>query len=253
MKTEEQKKSNGIVWITLLVMVAVCVWAGSAVFIRGVYPTLEQSGQFGDMFGAINALFSGVALGGVVVAIFYQRSELKLQRKELELTREEMKNQREEMAGQKEHLEGQRKTLDKQYESMLIQQVENSFYQMLKVHSDLNSMMYVYINDDYNKPKVVGNALFEVAYNKMSDECFEEAHNDYNEQIIPYLFRIQTILKFIDESAIENKGLYVDLLRSNCTSCEMKVIEAYLTEPMGFHRLNRLVERYSLLSRLAYK
>ena len=41
------------------------------------------AGQFGNMFGAINALFSGFALAGVIVAILMQREELKLQREEL--------------------------------------------------------------------------------------------------------------------------------------------------------------------------
>ncbi len=41
------------------------------------------AGQFGDAFGAINALFSGLALAGVIVAMLMQREELKLIRKEL--------------------------------------------------------------------------------------------------------------------------------------------------------------------------
>ena len=52
---------------------------------------MSSRGQFGDMFGAINAIFSGLALLGVVYAIFLQSEDLSLQRKELELTREELK------------------------------------------------------------------------------------------------------------------------------------------------------------------
>src|SRR5262245_52136564 len=36
-------------------------------------PNLPARGQFGDSFGAINALFSGLALGGVIIAIWMQR------------------------------------------------------------------------------------------------------------------------------------------------------------------------------------
>ena len=43
----------------------------------------EAAGQFGNMFGAINALFTGFALAGIVVALLMQREELKLQREEL--------------------------------------------------------------------------------------------------------------------------------------------------------------------------
>jgi hypothetical protein len=42
------------------------------------------------MFGAANALFSGLAFAGVIVAILLQRNELELQREELALTRHEL-------------------------------------------------------------------------------------------------------------------------------------------------------------------
>ncbi|PIQ68035.1 MAG: hypothetical protein COV91_06160 [Candidatus Taylorbacteria bacterium CG11_big_fil_rev_8_21_14_0_20_46_11] len=59
--------------------------------LRNLLPEWAESGQFGDMFGGLNAFFSGLAFLGVIYAIFLQREELGLQRKELELTREELK------------------------------------------------------------------------------------------------------------------------------------------------------------------
>jgi hypothetical protein len=56
----------------------------------------SQSGTFGDTFGALNALFSGLALAGVIVTILIQRTELKNQRIELALQRNEMKETRKE-------------------------------------------------------------------------------------------------------------------------------------------------------------
>jgi len=56
-----------------------------------ILPTLSDKGLFGDMFGTINALFTGCALGGVIYTIFLQKTELTLQRKELKLTRQELK------------------------------------------------------------------------------------------------------------------------------------------------------------------
>ena len=47
-------------------------------------------GTFGDMFGGVTALFSGLAFAGVVFAILLQRQELELQRQELEATREQL-------------------------------------------------------------------------------------------------------------------------------------------------------------------
>ena len=56
----------------------------------------SKSGTFGETFGALNALFSGLAIAGVIVTILIQRNELKNQRIELGLQRTEMQETRKE-------------------------------------------------------------------------------------------------------------------------------------------------------------
>ena len=51
-------------------------------------PRYDEPGVFGDMFGGANALFSGLAFVGVIVAILLQGDEIRLQRREIEQTRE---------------------------------------------------------------------------------------------------------------------------------------------------------------------
>lgn len=53
-------------------------------------PDWPTRGQFGDVFGAANALFSGLAFAGLIYTVLLQREELALQRRELELTRQEL-------------------------------------------------------------------------------------------------------------------------------------------------------------------
>lgn len=43
----------------------------------------ENRGTFGDMFGATGSLFSGLALAGIIIAIYLQRQELEFSREEL--------------------------------------------------------------------------------------------------------------------------------------------------------------------------
>jgi hypothetical protein len=54
---------------------------------------LSERGAFGDKFGFINSLFSGLALTGIIISIYFQQKELSLQRDELVETREEFKDQ----------------------------------------------------------------------------------------------------------------------------------------------------------------
>ena len=54
---------------------------------------LSERGAFGDKFGFINSLFSGLALTGIIISIYFQQKELSLQRDEIIETREEFKDQ----------------------------------------------------------------------------------------------------------------------------------------------------------------
>lgn len=62
--------------------------AGVAIYFS--LPDWPTRGQFGDLFGAVNATFSGLAFAGLIYAILLQREDLQLQRNELELTRQEL-------------------------------------------------------------------------------------------------------------------------------------------------------------------
>ena len=107
----------------LISLVVVILWCLTIVVIPNVYPETERQGQFGDMFGSVNALFAGLAFAGVIVAILLQKKELELQRKEIVETRAEIK-------GQKEQLTAQNITLKKQ-------NFEQSFFQLLGLHNDI--------------------------------------------------------------------------------------------------------------------
>lgn len=67
----------------------------------------SPQGEFGDKFGVVNALFSGLAFAGIIITIYLQMSELKEQRKELQMTRG---------------------TFEKQL-------FESTFFEMLKIHN----------------------------------------------------------------------------------------------------------------------
>lgn len=88
-----------------------------------------EKGLFGDMFGASNALFTGLSFTGVIIAILLQRQELKLQRNELELTRNGMELTRDEFSTQNS--------------TMKLQQFENTFFQMLSLfHGNIDKISF---------------------------------------------------------------------------------------------------------------
>jgi len=75
--------------------------------------SIESAGTFGDSFGALNSLFTGLGFAGLLVTIFLQREDLKLTRLELSETRNEIKSQS---------------------ETFRQQQFEESFYRLLSLY-----------------------------------------------------------------------------------------------------------------------
>lgn len=101
-----------ITLVVLIVIVWALYWAAMLYFIEG----WQDRGLFGDMFGSVNALFSGAALAGVIYTIFLQRKELQLQRRELEMTREELHRSAEAQEKSEQALREQIKEMQEQSE-----------------------------------------------------------------------------------------------------------------------------------------
>lgn len=66
------------------------------------YPNVSDRGVFGDKFGGLTSLFSGLALAGVIYTLLMQQAQLKIQQDELRLQREEMRMMREETIKRRE-------------------------------------------------------------------------------------------------------------------------------------------------------
>lgn len=89
---EDEKNSASLIWLIALIAGVLTVQFGMWYLIttNNITATDEQA-RFGDMFGAVNTLFSGLAFAGIIYTILLQRNELALQRKELRDTRTELK------------------------------------------------------------------------------------------------------------------------------------------------------------------
>lgn len=105
-KTNDIKRNNvGIRdWITLAIifLTVLIIWYLSWLLIDQYVLSSAEAlqtheaarGLFGDKFGAVNALFSGLAFAGIIFTIFLQRRELALQRGDIEEQNETLRQQR---------------------------------------------------------------------------------------------------------------------------------------------------------------
>jgi hypothetical protein len=85
---------------TVLLVAGIALWLISIPVVTGIYGKPTSAHEFGDMFGAINALFSGLALAGIIYTIIIQREELRLTRDELKRAAEAQTNSAESLKKQ---------------------------------------------------------------------------------------------------------------------------------------------------------
>lgn len=131
----ENKKENNsdalskkqVVAIVLTAITILILWLLNLIVLIKHHSSTASSqigdrGTFGDMFGAVNSLFSGFAFGGIIWTILLQRNELKLQREESKQSRDEAIEQN---------------------KTLRLQRFENTFFNMLTLQNEIvNSLRF---------------------------------------------------------------------------------------------------------------
>lgn len=94
-------------FLFILVAGVVIAWLLTPLVIYGMHDTMADRGQFGDLFGSINSLFSGLAFAGLFYTVHLQVKQLRIQQLELRTQRQELRLQRQEMAASRAELANQ--------------------------------------------------------------------------------------------------------------------------------------------------
>ena len=128
------------------------------IIICTVYPIITfcltkegTAGTFGDQYGFINALISGMAFAAFWCSLQLQHRELKLQRKELSRANKEAKDQT-------KQFEAQTKQFEKQIEITQQNQIKDAFYRRLSFLKQLESdITYKWVETLHNSvvPKIM--------------------------------------------------------------------------------------------------
>jgi hypothetical protein len=88
-------KNPNLVASGLIVIVGVLVlWVGSLLMLQQVVPDWSTRSQIGDAFGAVNALFSGLAFGGLLLTLLVQRHQISAQQRDFAAQMREIRQSR---------------------------------------------------------------------------------------------------------------------------------------------------------------
>ena len=134
----------------------------------------EQRGTFGDQFGAVNALFSGLAFAGLIYTIILQRHDLKLQRRDLLYQRRELELTRKEM-------EDQTAEFEKQNETLKIQRFENTFFNMLSQFQEVVNNLSVMVTVSGGTYESTGRDVFQTLFERST--VYVDLKNEMKQRI----------------------------------------------------------------------
>lgn len=269
--------------LVILILIVLIIYGVSWWYVDSSYTDCQDRGTFGDKFGAVNALFSGLAFAGLIFTIVLQRKELSLQREELKLTRTEMADQTAEF--------------EKQNSTLQLQRFENTFFQLLNQFEQIASnLSFSYMENtdckkyypddegpayplDQKRSIIVGRELFWHAfeevphYYKVVDTILPDGTmkvngmrgllkakgmEGYMDSFTPsyfdHYFRLMyRILKFVDNTKLiaeAEKYGYTCILRALLSRYELVWLYYNGLSDYGSEKFKPLIEKYSMLQNL---
>lgn len=254
---------KNLIWVMLGGVACLFLLNLSMVFF---VPNENTRGTFGDQFGAVNALFSGLAFAGLIYTIVLQRRDLELQRHDLKLQRDELALTRQEM-------EEQTAEFEKQNETLVIQRFESLLYNMLNLQQEITREMVIEHTVIGEKTIIKkGREVFPYFYEEMKERYHYKngselttfrhvlsVDENYKKNLVAvrqlwfmdhymrHLYRIFRYINDTDEISDVKKQEYAEIVRATLSPYEL-VFLYYI----GFShpRFKVLIEKYALLNNL---
>lgn len=199
-----------------------------------------NTGIIGDSYGTLNALFSALGFGIVIVSLFEQQKRLRDQQKELDTNKSLMNKQL----------------------------FENSFFKMLEMHNNIVKDMDIIIK---GKIAYAGRDCFRffrkrfikshsaAKYNLQSKDeliiinaAYITFYNRYQSDLGHYFRNIYNIIKFVDNSHVSDKEMYVNYIRAQLSSHELVMLFYNCLSMYGCERFKPYVQDYEFLENMDF-
>lgn len=258
----KDKSTIGYIAIIVFLVVGICFYIYVSELERLVNYTatfspeqLQKTGLLGDSAGMLNALFSGLAFGGVILTIVWQikndnRNKINNQKLQFENTFFNMTQTF-------EHI------IDGLFIEKIAEESSGSTGVILSNYYG-NSQQEDSKHSNKNETEIRGRAVFKYVYwerkleGKLLRESiaesgltpYEQAVNGVFDHYFRYLYRI---LKFIDETELiddNQKYRYSSIFRAQLSEFELVLIYYNGLSHVGKGKLKPLLEKYSILKNI---
>ncbi|MCT7566902.1 putative phage abortive infection protein [Aliarcobacter butzleri] len=262
----KELKSNIFQLIIIALMCLIVVGCVAFLISTGKTFKITDLGSLGDFFGGIlNPIFSFLAFLALLTTIVLQASELKATRKELKKSAKAQKKQS--------------KSLKLQNKATKLQMFENTFFKLFDLFNLTKNTLHVKIqlvtrssfsdiivnditysissenigywekyNGNSSKDRAI--KLFLEIYRFFYYKEYDYFNINYENLTGAYFGQIYQILKFIDESNIQNKQRYVNIFRAQFTKYELVFLFYHCLGSIGKSGFKKLVEDYEFFEHI---
>lgn len=261
------------VFAMILVGIIIFIKLGVMFFVNA---KLDDLAHLGDFFGGmLNPIFAFLAFIALLTTI-------KLQNDALEISKNELQETRKELSKSAKAQEEQSQSLKLQNHATILQMFENTFFQLIALFVKIRDSLSIEIcrnkyyeriglgRGDKNYPYYKCNGIEEKIEEKIeykqytgNYEIFSIFHlilknyatydafnSKYEKCTGVYFGQIYQILKFVDDSNIENKLRYINIFRAQFTKDELEFLFYHCLGTIGKRRFKKLVEDYEFFEHI---
>jgi Putative phage abortive infection protein len=228
---EMKFRSPKTIFLAYLIAISLILVSGAGWNPIGVDWNFSNVGQFGDAFGPINSVMTAIAATAAYLAYKSQAEEL-----------ERIKSE-----AQAEKLARDSRDFD------------HNFFNLLNVFREI--VKEIEIEDRYNANPQKGRDAIRLFIDEHvspsrdlysgDGQAYAIAFERFRDDLAHYFRIFYNLLRFINESPIENKKRYTRLLRSTLSEAEITVIALNCLYGGGNPKLKRLVEKYEILHNIS--
>jgi len=198
--------------------------------------SIDKAGVFGDSFGILTSVFSGLAFAGVIWTVLSQLEELSI-------TRDQLKNQG----------------------------IENAFFQMLRLHNEMlneidlsdKSAQGIIVTTGRDVISVFRDRLRtrfhkinaserDLSEKEKAEKAYDNFWQQHQSELAHYFRFLFNLFRFVYESESDKKDLYAKLVRAQLSNQELALLFYNCLSPQGANFM-KYAEEYALFDNLVSK
>jgi Putative phage abortive infection protein len=213
------------------IFLAVTVASGAGWNPLGVDWDFQNSGAFGDSFGPLSSMMASIAAISAAMAYLVQREEL-----------------------------GRLKLVQAQEEQDRTKRdFESTFFNLLQLFRE--TVREIEVFDQFDQNPVHGrDALKRILHDyigvakgddKVDKKTYDSNYRKFRDTLSHYFRIFYHILKYIDESQISDRKLYIRLLRATLTDAEIVLISLNCLHGGGKRKLTPLIVKHAMLHNIS--